>query len=299
MTRVNLECIPCILGVRVNEIKNIVGNRDEALSIAKEMLSYYLEVLRRESNITVIATLMFRWVKNKLDIRDPYRELKNHANSMGIRVYRELKNYFNKLSRDKRLEMAIRLSLIGNSLDLGVIDYTPPSLNELINMLWNIKVKGLNHIHVFEDVSGKLVLFLLDNSGEAVLDRFLAEELVYRGARVLGVVKSGSFQNDVTIEEVDYIGLRSSFSGIVETGTDASSIFFDEITDELKTLLSQADLIIAKGMANYEYLSDYEVREGGKQVVYMLRAKCEPIARSLGVEKGDYVLRRAWIKLPW
>ncbi len=299
LTKISLECIPCILGVRVSEVKSIVGNEDEALYVAREMLSYYLEVLRRETNVTVIATLMFRWLKNKLNIRDPYKELKKQANLMGIKVYRKLKNYFNKLSRGKRLEMAVRLSLLGNSLDLGVVGYTPPSLSELVDMLWSIRVTGLNNIHVLEDVDGKLVLFLLDNSGEAVLDRFLAEELVSRGARVVGVVKSGSFQNDVTIEDVDYTGLRDSFSSIVETGTDASSIFFGEITDDLKGLLSQADLIIAKGMANYEYLSDFETHGNGKQVVYMLKAKCEPVARSLGVKKGDYVLRLARIKLPW
>ncbi len=299
MTKISLECIPCILGVRVNEIKSIMGSGDEALNVAREMLSYYLEVLRRETNVTVIATLMFRWLKNKLNIHDPYKELKKQANLMGIKVYRELKNYFNKLSPSIRLEMAVRLSLLGNSLDLGVIGYTPPSLSELVDMLWSIKVNGLNNMHIFEDVDGKLILFLLDNSGEAVLDRFLAEELAFRGARVIGVVKSGSFQNDVTIEDADYIRLRESFSNIVETGTDASSIFFNEITDDLKDLLSRSDLIVAKGMANYEYLSDFEVHDNGKQVVYMLKAKCEPVARNLGVKKGDYVLKAARIRLPW
>ncbi|MGB2580908.1 MAG: ARMT1-like domain-containing protein, partial [Thermoplasmata archaeon] len=45
--------------------------------------------------------------------------------------------------------------------------------------------------------------------------------------------------------------------------------------------LRSYDLIIAKGMANYESLSETDIGP----VAYLLRTKCDPIADSLGLKK--------------
>ena len=45
--------------------------------------------------------------------------------------------------------------------------------------------------------------------------------------------------------------------------------------------LREADLVIAKGMANYEALSETDIGP----VAYLLRTKCDPVADSLGLAK--------------
>ena len=45
--------------------------------------------------------------------------------------------------------------------------------------------------------------------------------------------------------------------------------------------LRKADLIIAKGMANYEALSETDIAP----IAYLLRTKCSPVADSLGLSK--------------
>ena len=56
----------------------------------------------------------------------------------------------------------------------------------------------------------------------------------------------------------------------------------------------RADLIISKGQANFETLdesaNDEKVR--GK-LFYVLMAKCDCVARALGVRTGEAVLKRA------
>ena len=60
--------------------------------------------------------------------------------------------------------------------------------------------------------------------------------------------------------------------------------------EEAETLLSQskADLIIAKGMANYESLSD---QDAGMPKVHILRTKCSAVANSLNVPEDINVVR--------
>jgi uncharacterized protein with ATP-grasp and redox domains len=46
-------------------------------------------------------------------------------------------------------------------------------------------------------------------------------------------------------------------------------------------------LVIAKGQGNYETLSDVD-----KDIFFVLKAKCPVIARDLGCEVGEMILRR-------
>ena len=165
-----------------------------------------------------------------------------------------------------------------------------------MELISKIEVVELDDVSVLREVKGMTIAYLLDNAGEAALDRLLAEELRARGAYVIAVVKSGSFQNDVTINEVGSLRLKDSFDDVIPSGTDGSSIFINEVSSRLKEVLTECDLIISKGMAHYEYLSNYEDKTG-KQILYMLRAKCGPIARELSVPKNAFVIRGAYIYL--
>ena len=283
------DCIPCIVYVRYNEIENIVKAEKSVVYLGYVLREFSNHILGGETNVTRVATNLFRLVKRLTGLEDPYRDLKHRANIDGLKVYKEVKRLLNTIANNReRLELAVKASLLGNALDLGIAGYTPPSLSELVEALHSLDVRGLENINILEKVDSKTILYLLDNAGEAALDRLLAEELRRRGAIVVGVVKTGSFQNDVTVYEVEELGLNESFSKIIETGTDASSIFLDEISQELRNHLGKTDIIIAKGMAHFEYLTDVEDIIG-KPILYMLRAKCRPVARELGVQVGDFI----------
>ena len=285
------DCIPCIVYVRYNELENIVKTEKSIEYLGYVLREFSNHILGGETNVTRVATNLFRLVKRLTGLEDPYRNIKRRANIDGLKVYGEVKKLLDNIVSDrKRLELAVKASLLGNALDLGVAGYTPPSLSELVETLRSLNVRGLENINILDKVDSKTILYLLDNAGEAALDRLLAEELRRRGAIVVGVVKTGSFQNDVTVNEVEELELSESFSKIIETGTDASSIFLDEISQELRNHLERTDIIIAKGMAHFEYLTDVEDIIG-KPILYMLRAKCRPIARELGVHVGDFITR--------
>jgi uncharacterized protein with ATP-grasp and redox domains len=51
--------------------------------------------------------------------------------------------------------------------------------------------------------------------------------------------------------------------------------------------MESADLILSKGMANFESLSDDEYRP----VAFLLRTKCRPVANAIGAAEGQNVVR--------
>jgi len=55
----------------------------------------------------------------------------------------------------------------------------------------------------------------------------------------------------------------------------------------MRRRIENADLIICKGMANYESFSDTRYRP----IAYLMRTKCLPVAVSLGVKKDISVAK--------
>ena len=78
--------------------------------------------------------------------------------------------------------------------------------------------------------------------------------------------------------------MTSIASKVLSTNSRYVGIDMDVITDELRDYMDKATLIIAKGMANWEALS--ERHDEVKPLVYMLRTKCWPVADSMGAP-GD------------
>jgi uncharacterized protein with ATP-grasp and redox domains len=73
---------------------------------------------------------------------------------------------------------------------------------------------------------------------------------------------------------------------VITTGTDTPGVDMDMASDEFKLEFEAADLVLAKGMGYWEALTELSPR--GK-VFHLLKAKCRPVADSLGVGVNSYV----------
>ena len=129
------------------------------------------------------------------------------------------------------------------------------------------------------------VLYLADNAGEVFFDLPIIRWM-RQLARVIYVVKAAPVQDDVTIEDVRRVGLEAELGEIITTGTATPGIDFSSASAQFKREFDTADLVFAKGMGYYESLSELPA-EG--RVFYCLKAKCQPVADSLGVPLNSYV----------
>ncbi|NPA23717.1 MAG: DUF89 family protein [Crenarchaeota archaeon] len=285
------RCIPCQVEVRYRDVIKLFSDEDRRYRYMMDIVKMLHDLARENRDpAPVVATKMFRFLKIGSGVDDPYRFEKHIANMEGLKLLESLEEHLENMETDMRkMDLLSRLVLLGNSIDLGVAGYRPPSVTDLIREIESMNVKG--RLPMFYK---KRIVYLLDNAGEAVLDRLLARELQRLENEVIAVVKGGAFQNDITVNEVAEAGLDQDFSDVVSTGTDAASIFLDEIDKELVDIIRDCDIIIAKGMAHYEYITEVEDRLS-VPIVYMMKAKCEPIAEATGVEKGSYVILRRGI----
>jgi uncharacterized protein with ATP-grasp and redox domains len=129
------------------------------------------------------------------------------------------------------------------------------------------------------------VLFLVDNAGEIGFDSLLIEELKAMGLWVTLVVKEDPFFEDATIKDAAHFGLDKLADDILST----SIVFLTgECSSTLDDAYSQSDLVIAKGVFNFESLSGEELE---KPVIYMLKIKCSPLSQKNRVDIGNIVVK--------
>ncbi len=289
MIFVDAQCIPCILHVRAREIANFIRDRRIRVKLISELAALVANEALKDANITKIATLTFRRLKETIENNDPYSRVKREANFLAEKALKDLNS---KYLDD--IKFLIKLAAIGNSIDFGVLGYEFDAEN-ILNEVKKAIFKIDDTDKLLETLkSVRTIIYLLDNAGEAVFDRELIRAISknYVNAVTYVVAKSGSFQNDITYGEAKELRFTDIGKNVklIETGTDASTIFLDEINPELREVVEEADLIISKGMAHYEYLAseDFPLK---KNMVFILRAKCSVIASSLNVGLGEYVIK--------
>ena len=283
------ECIPCIVRTKIADL--LKAKPDASLSDAKRIMDIICKSIS-EIPPPVIATQVFREVKRITYTDDPYLELKASSIDLAKQLRSKVLKDLSLMDIEQSLSYAVKVALIGNSLDVGVAGYQVPSVESLLSQLGGIFV--LDDIALLRKFSenNACVLYLLDNAGEAVLDCVLAKVLRDMGLTVIAVVKGGSFQDDITSKDVEAADLQRFFDKVVDNGSDSACVLIEVLNEELKSLITEADFIISKGMANYEYISEpYVLSRLKKPVFFLLRAKCIPVASSLGVSKDSFVIR--------
>ena len=129
------------------------------------------------------------------------------------------------------------------------------------------------------------ILFLADNAGEVPFDLPLVSALGDH-APVTYVVKESPVQDDVTLSDLESHGLLASLPGVMTTGTDTPGVDMEMASPEFRSAFEAADLVLAKGMGYWETLT--ELPAAGK-VLHLLKAKCRPVADSVGVPLESYV----------
>jgi len=285
--RLSSSCLKCILDVRLREILES-GLPDEAKTLAAcDLIQYVAEVVRPRPReiITYVASLAFRRVKELVGSEDPYLSYKLRSEEVARRVAELVEERVEGLSGYERFRALVVASINANSIDPGIASYTfdAAELSELV-LRDELAVDDTEEIYRALR-RARAVAYLLDNCGESILDKLLIAELRSWGLKVYAVAKGGAYQNDVTVSDALRIGL-DEVAELVSTESDFSSLIPGTYSERVEEALRESDLVVAKGMAHYETLSELEL---GRPVAFLLRAKCEPVARSLGVGVGKNV----------
>ncbi|EHP89098.1 damage-control phosphatase ARMT1 family protein [Methanotorris formicicus] len=288
--KIKPECATCIIRQVVDAAREITNNEKEQFKLVKDCLGIIMEVYGEDAVPAWMGTNVHRYLKKISGNDDPYKRLKEIANKIALNYLEKIKDYVEVDDDLERLRRKIKVAIAGN-----VIDFGPYSTD--IDIISKIKetVEGDLKVDYSEELlkdlkSSKKVFYVCDNAGEIVFDRVLIEEIKKYVDEVVVAVKGKPILNDATLEDAKLVGI-DKIAKVITTGSDIIGIILEECSEEFLKEFESSDLVIAKGMGNYESLTEYEDRIN-KPLYYILKAKCVPVAGNIGVKVGDNVLLR-------
>ncbi len=204
---------------------------------------------------------------------------------VGIELESKARKIVNNCPDNEKIRTACLVSIVGNVLDFGILGGVIKP-DELINDFDEIYADGLAHDDTDELIpylkEGAKILFFTDNCGEIVFDKILCEELKKFKVKIVLIVKGEPILSDATLNEAEEIGMQEIVDEIITTGTYAVGLAIKKIPNDLKRHFNDFDIIISKGMGNFEALSEMDYRP----ILYLLRTKCNPVAQTLGLPKN-------------
>ncbi|HAR35546.1 MAG TPA: hypothetical protein DCR87_01305 [Acidobacteria bacterium] len=212
---------------------------------------------------------------------DPYQKIKTDHILRALELYPGLKKLAQTASDP--LRAALEISLAGNVIDFGANSGEDWLLD---GRFLQSQLLAIDDYYLFRadlDRAQKIV-FLGDNAGETVFDRLFLE---LSGRRVIYAVREKPIINDATLEEARASGLEE-VAELKSSGCRAPGTVFEQCSPEFQGHLREADLIISKGQGNFECLEQLQ-----GPFYFLLKAKCQVVARYLDVPQGGLIIMRS------
>lgn len=284
-----LECAHCLLERAINQIKLATDDPDLRMKIVEAMTQFLGENFNGDAVPSHIGTDRDLLVQ-RMTGNDPYKDLKHQSNEMALSIMPELQKLVDE-NQDSvsRFRTATLITAAANAIEFDVAgrDFNLDELREILDNVESDLV--IDQVDEFRLLLNRVdeVLYLMDNAGELVLDMILIGEIKRLGPRVIAVVKGGPVLNDATMIDAEEVGLSECADEVRDTGASAIGVNLERNSDEFKKLFSSAQLIVAKGMGNFESLTEFAP---SCPTIHIMRTKCNPVAEHVGVPRNKNVV---------
>lgn len=257
----------------LDEIDHLIDHADPTLSPAD--LSYRA----------------IRAAQRHAESADPFLRAKREQNEMAMSLVPNLRERV-RASADP-LRTACLLAACGNIIDLGVHDGFDIEATIEKVLLEGFRRDDFEAFHsILESMRDRIeparLLYVCDNAGEIVFDKLFMETLrtTYPRLEITAVVRGAPILNDATLEDAQAIGL-AEVARVIDNGNERLGTVISDAGPALREAYDAADLIVSKGQANFETLSGHFA-----PIFFILKAKCNVIAKALGVDLYDAVMTR-------
>jgi uncharacterized protein with ATP-grasp and redox domains len=277
------QCVDCLMSL-AKDVVTLAASENPGLVEKAEHITRNIlgDAGNNESSSPQIANRILREIKQITGIEDPYSDFKAQEMAQARKIFSRVKNYM-----DQNLRSRVSLAALGNSLDF--FKNPEQALSEIPNLFnsgFSFYLDHIDQLDFFLKTKPEKLLYLTDNAGEIYFDIPLYEYLKKHCGRIYLVVKGGPSLNDLTRVELQSQKLVDRFDMVADTGADGAGIDWDNVSREFLDLVASADLIVSKGMANFETL--YPNRNSAPSF-YLFKVKCEPIQNYIQAPANSFL----------
>lgn len=278
------KCLPCIIN-QVIKTSDIVGITEKEDLLRKVFV--YLSKMSFDQRTPETIGDIFEMIKEYSGNPDPYKSTRDYYNSLFLKIIPRCEDDMNQ--SENPFQTAVKYAIIGNIIDFNPIHNT--MLEDIEKQFDNVNQLELS-IDDTQKLEGdiqnaKQVLYLGDNCGEICLDKILLKKMkeLNPDIEIKFAVRGKPVVNDSIAEDAYFVGI-DQYAEIVDNGDGSLGTVLHRTSEEFQKIYAEADVIIAKGQANYECLSEEK-----RNIYFLLMTKCNVIADAIGTDSGKMVCK--------
>ncbi len=232
-----------------------------------------------------VATPVYETIAKTIKTDDIYKDIKAKSTKQAISLLPLLEEKLK--SSNNRFLTATKIAVAGNVIDLA--SEFKFDLEKELDKIFETDFAIDNTKEFYEKLlNSKKVVILGDNAGEHIFDRLYIQTLkdMFEDIEFFYFTRGKPIINDVTYDEAKKAGF-DEVCEVVDSGVPTPGFVYNLANKKAKELFDSADLVISKGMGNYECLTPSHK----KDIVFLLKVKCSVVAASLGLNVGDIVCK--------
>ena len=290
------DCIPCILRMTITCLRKLPLDEAAVKALYTDILEIpALHGLNWDTTSVEVIENIWQKIVKRVNTPDPFFEEKANQNQKIMDLYPYLEGMVNAAADP--LFMAVKLSILGNSMDLMVADKSVTFENSISEKV-KMPLSNENYSQFKQQLKASRHLLIFgDNAGEIVFDKLLIETIKkLHHPEITFVVRSMPTLNDATLKEAKSVGL-DRIATVVENGIDGPvpGTLLNRCSSKIKDLVRQSDLIISKGGGNFDTL-DEQRKHMAKNISFLLLSKCYPYCNHFNTELYQPILANFYPK---
>ena len=272
--KLNPYCMCCAVNKQEEKIRKF-PDMDKKTEYMKKVMSILSSAEEQDCSPSLSVEIKKLYSEFWNCPAEDYTEIKKEFNQLMLNVEAAVEEKI-RTSADP-LETALLYARIGNYIDFAALENV--SQETMLKLLENENQEPLSqteYANFQTDLStAKTLVYLTDNCGEIVLDKLAVKILKekYPQLNITVIVRGYPVVNDATMEDAEEIGLTDIVK-VTGNGSNVGGTWFPGLSNEARTLLEQADVILAKGQGNFETMNDC-----GLNVYYLFLCKCDLFQR--------------------
>ncbi|WP_304124616.1 DUF89 domain-containing protein [Methanosphaera cuniculi] len=284
--KVDYECAPCMLRQASEAIEHAVDDDETRMDVTLKIIEYMNENFKKNTRSNKLGTDMHHEIMKLTGNNDPYKTLREQGNEVALKLFPKVEQL---LKEDPTLENYVQAAVVGNIIDFGALKQDT-NMEELIEKQIKQPPKINDVEKLDEDLkNAENILYLTDNGGEIVFDKLLLKKIKQDyDVNIILALKENPILNDAIIQDALDLEL-DKYATLISTGAASVGVVEEYVSDELKELMETSDLIISKGMGNYEGLTEMKVTT---PVYFLLNTKCQVISNEIGVPLNSNVVKK-------
>jgi len=278
------DCLSCLLNQSLRVSKNL--NLDEETSLKMMKIASASIASYGEISPPVAAADLYPRLGGVIGREDVYKELKLLSTEEAMKLLSNVQQVIDESSES--LSSAIKSAVAGNVIDFATPNYF--DLRDEFSKVFDTPF-AIDDEALFLEKLSRAESFMIvgDNVGEHVFDKLLLETVAktYPQLKLYYAVRGVPIINDVTLVEAKEIGI-DKISTLVDSGVNTPGLAYAHASKSFMKIYNTIDLIVAKGMGNYECLEGLK----DERIFHLFKVKCDVVSKDVGAKLGSLIFKR-------